>query len=59
MEKAEKFFERLSKNSVSKTLSWFLIGLFLFISLISSLIPAQEIFSLKKCAGMLFRMSGA
>lgn len=45
MEKAEKFFERLSKNSISKTLSWFLIGLFLFISLISSLIPAQEIFS--------------
>lgn len=45
MEKAEKFFERLLKNSVSKTLSWFLIGLFLFLSLIVSLIPAQEIFS--------------
>jgi len=45
MEKTEKFFERLSKNSVSKTLSWFLIGLFLFLSLIASLIPAQEIFS--------------
>ena len=42
--KVEKFFNRLWKQSVSKAISWFLLGIFLFLIMILCMIPAQEIF---------------
>ena len=41
--KAEKFFERLWNKSVSKAISWFLIGILLFLIMILCMMPAQEI----------------
>ena len=54
--KAEKFFERLWNKSVSKAVSWFLIGIFLFIVMILCMIPAQEIWEETEDAPMLMPM---
>lgn len=43
--KIEKFYNRLWKNSVSKALSWVLVGIFVFIIMIVCMLPAQEMFS--------------
>ena len=42
--KVEKFFKRLWDKSVSKAVSWFLIGIFLFIIMILCMMPAQGLF---------------
>lgn len=42
--KVEKFYNRLWKNSVSKALSWVLVGIYLFIIMIMCMLPAQEMF---------------
>ena len=42
--KIEKFYNRLWKNSVSKALSWVLVGIFVFIIMIVCMLPAQEMF---------------
>ena len=54
--KAEKFFERLWNKGVSKAISWFLIGIFLFIIIILCMIPAQEIWAETEDAPMLMPM---
>lgn len=41
--KVEKFFDRLWNKSVSKAVSWFLIGIFIFFILLLCLMPAQEL----------------
>ena len=41
--KAEKLFNRLWDKSVSKAVSWFLIGILLFIGLWLCMIPAQDV----------------
>lgn len=41
--KAEKFFNRLWDKSVSKAVSWFLIGILLFVGLWLCMIPAQDV----------------
>ncbi len=51
--KAEKFFNRLWDKSVSKAVSWFLIGIFLFIVMILCMMPAQEISAEVEDAPML------
>ena len=43
--KIEKFYNRLWKNSVSKALSWVLVGIFVFIIMILCMLPAQEMYS--------------
>ena len=43
--KVEKFFNRLWNKSVSKAVSWFLIGIFLFIGLGICMVPAQDVLS--------------
>lgn len=43
--KAEKFFNRLWKNSTAKVASWFLTGIFLFLIMILCMLPAQEMFA--------------
>ena len=42
--KVEKFFNRLWDKSVSKAVSWFLIGIFLFLIMILCMMPAQGLF---------------
>ena len=42
--KVEKFFNQLWNKSVSKAVSWFLIGIFLFIIMILCMMPAQGLF---------------
>ena len=51
--KAEKFFERLWNKSVSKAISWFLIGILLFLIMILCMMPAQEIWAETEDAPML------
>lgn len=51
--KVEKFFSRIWKQSVSKAVSWFLIGVFLFLIIILCMIPAQEIWAETEDAFML------
>ena len=51
--KVEIFFNRLLDKSVSKAVSWFLIGIFLFIIMIMCMMPAQEIFTGTEDAPML------
>ena len=41
--KAEKFFKRLYDKSVSKAVSWFLIGILLFCGIWLCMIPAQDV----------------
>lgn len=41
--KAEKFFNRLWKNSTTEVASWFLTGIFLFLIMILCMLPAQEL----------------
>lgn len=41
--KVEKFFERLWNKSISKAVSWFLIGILLFIGLWLCMVPAQDV----------------
>lgn len=41
--KVEKFFSRIWKQSVSKAVSWFLIGILLFIGLGLCMVPAQDV----------------
>ena len=41
--KAEMFFNRLWDKSVSKAVSWFLIGILLFIGLWLCMVPAQDV----------------
>lgn len=43
MEKAEKFFSRLWDKSVSKAVSWFLIGICILIIACVCMVPAQEL----------------
>lgn len=43
--KVEKFFYRLLDKSVTKAVSWFLIGIFVFVIIGLCMIPAQEIYS--------------
>lgn len=43
--KTEEFFERLYDKSVSKTVSRFVIGIFIFLIMIASMLPAQEIYA--------------
>ena len=43
--RVEKFFYRLLDKSVTKAVSWFLIGIFVFLIMILCMIPAQEIYS--------------
>lgn len=43
--KTEEFFERLYDKSVSKTVSWFVLGILLFLIMIASMLPAQEIYA--------------
>lgn len=54
--KATKFFERLSNKSVAKAISWFLIGIFLFLIIILCMIPAQEIWAETEDEPMLMPM---
>lgn len=51
--KVEKFFNRLLDKSVSKVMSWCMIGIFLFIIMLMCMLPAQEIFSEAEDAPML------
>ena len=39
--KVEKFFNQLWNKSVSKAVSWFLVGLFIFLIMLLSMMPAQ------------------
>ena len=39
--KVEKFFKRLWDKSVSKAVSWFLVGLFIFLIMLLCMMPAQ------------------
>ena len=41
--KVEKFFKRLYDKSVSKAVSWFLIGILLFCGIWLCMIPAQDV----------------
>lgn len=43
--KVEKFFNRLWGKSVSKAVSWFLVGLFIFLIMLLCMMPAQDIFA--------------
>ena len=51
--KVQKFFEKLLNKSVSKTISWFLIGIFVFLIMLLCMMPAQEIFWEAEDAPML------
>lgn len=51
--KVEKFFNKLLDKSVSKVVSWFLIGIFIFLTMIMCMMPAQEIFIGTEDAPML------
>lgn len=42
--KVEKFFHRLWDKSVSKAVSWFLVGLFIFLIMLLCMMPAQGLF---------------
>ena len=42
--KVEKFFKRLWDKSVSKAVSWFLVGLFIFLIMLLCMMPAQGLF---------------
>ena len=42
--KVEKFFKQLWNKSVSKAVSWFLIGIFLFLIMILCMMPAKGLF---------------
>lgn len=52
-EKVQKFFNRLCNKSVSKTVSSFLVGIFLFVIMILCIIPAQRFTSEVKDVPML------
>lgn len=54
--KAEKFFHRLWDKSVSKAVSWFLIGICLFIMMGVCMVPAQELTSEFEDAPILMPM---
>lgn len=56
--KAEKFFQKLWDKSLSKSLSWFIVGIFLFLIMIASMLPAQEIYAdFENMAGALTILS--
>ena len=42
--KVEKFFKQLWDKSVSKAVSWFLVGLFIFLTMLLCMMPAQGLF---------------
>lgn len=42
--KAEKFFDTLWDKSLAKSISWFVVGIFLFLMMIASMLPAQELY---------------
>ena len=54
--KVENFFKRLYDKSVSKAVSWFLIGILLFIGLWLCMVPAQDVLAEDKVLswGLIF-----